>query len=172
MANELNEKTSRAELIALIAAAFAGVSRDGGITLQEARAKDDYATPAEQFAARSRDTESHWDEIPEEKLVEYHDVHAFLDAKGLRFYLPAFMTSIVRELGDMSKYSDSTIFALDPGETTETWYSFQMERFGILTDTQSKAICRFLTYISEFRNDSSARRALRRYWNRFSDSRG
>src|SRR5579862_7945740 len=78
-------------LIAEITAAFDGVSRDGGITLHEAEGLDCHYSPEELKLARGLDTDTRWQDVPEEWIGEFPSAFRFMDAKGLRYYLPAVM---------------------------------------------------------------------------------
>ncbi len=78
-------------LIQAIVVAFKDVHRDDGVTLHEAIVLDDYGSVAEQQQARLLDTEQHWQEVSEQAIFDCCSALSFLDAKGFRFYLPAFM---------------------------------------------------------------------------------
>ena len=88
------------ELIAEITTAFDGVAREDGTTLHEAIAIDDWKPREEQLAARQLDTEQRWQDIPDEAIVACESALPFLDAKGFRYYLPAFMVCGLRNWGN------------------------------------------------------------------------
>ena len=79
------------QLIVEITAAFDGVSREEGITLHQALAIDDWKTPREQLAARRLDIDQRWQDVPGDAIVAWESALSFLDAKGFRYYLTAFM---------------------------------------------------------------------------------
>ncbi|WP_422120627.1 DUF6714 family protein [Leptospira interrogans] len=62
-----------------------------GTTLHEAVAKDDYLSAEEILAARKKDTELHWRDVPSEHLADHPEFLIYLDFEGLRYYLPAVM---------------------------------------------------------------------------------
>ncbi|EMN47770.1 hypothetical protein LEP1GSC088_1184 [Leptospira interrogans str. L1207] len=79
------------ELRILIDSAFKTVVRGNGTTLHEAVAKDDYLSAEEILAARKKDTELHWRDVPSEHLADHPEFLIYLDFEGLRYYLPAVM---------------------------------------------------------------------------------
>jgi hypothetical protein len=83
--NDLNQ------LIAEITAAFDGVAREDGTTLHEAIAIDNWRSHEEQMTARRLDTEQRWQDVPGEAILACESVLPFLNPKGFRYYLPAFM---------------------------------------------------------------------------------
>ncbi|HYE75539.1 MAG TPA: DUF6714 family protein [Blastocatellia bacterium] len=89
--NELDFEKRHDELIAEIIAVFDGVSREDGITLHEAAAIDDRLSDEEQLAARRLDTEQRWQDVPDDDILACPSALSFLDVKGFRYYLPAFM---------------------------------------------------------------------------------
>src|SRR5262245_49552524 len=74
-----------------IEAAFSGVSREGGVTLHEATAIDDYATQAQRESARARDQETRWQDVPDADIASNYSVFSFLDDIGRVYYAPAYM---------------------------------------------------------------------------------
>lgn len=87
-----NLSQTQKSLIAEIEAAFAGVTREGGISWSEADAIDDYASPAERAAAREKDREKGWQDLVTDPTWPGSDVPSnwsFLDPIGYRYYLPA-----------------------------------------------------------------------------------
>jgi hypothetical protein len=78
-------------MIAEITAAFDGVAREEGITLHEAEGRDCRFSPEELVEERKKDTDRHWREVRDEWLAKLPMAICFLDAKGLRYYMPAIM---------------------------------------------------------------------------------
>ena len=74
---------------AAVREAFAGVTLGGGVGLSEAQALDDYANNE----VRAGDEKNDWAAIPVEDLNRHSGSPAFLDAEGMRFHLPAYMTA-------------------------------------------------------------------------------
>lgn len=151
---------ARSALIAEITAAFDGVSREEGTTLHEAIAIDDWASPDEQRAARRLDIEARWQDVPEDDIFSCCSALSFLDEKGFRYYLPAFMIYGLKHWGvDWRGILGSCEYHLlheypkslrksDPASIAGKY------RF---TDAQSKVIARLLRFLVE--SDESAERA-------------
>src|SRR4051812_37598398 len=100
MSNETDFESRREALIAEVTAAFDGVSREDGTTLHEADAIDDWKSDAECRVARRLDTEGRWQNVPDEDIWACCSALSFLDAKGFRYYLPAFMIYGLKHWGD------------------------------------------------------------------------
>jgi hypothetical protein len=93
----LAEKT-RLSLIEKITAAFDGVSRQDGISLHAARALDDYSSLEEaKKIGQKMDLDTKWQEVPDEWIMKFHDIFPFLDPKGFRYYIPAYMVWSLKE---------------------------------------------------------------------------
>ena len=70
-------------LIKAIQKAFHDVRLGNGLSIREARLHDNLETDPMKFEqARAFDDETHWYEIPEEKIEEFGDTLPFLDAEG------------------------------------------------------------------------------------------
>lgn len=82
---------ARGPLLAEIAAAFDGVSREGGVSLHELGALDACGGYIDRQVARARDTVSRWQDVPRDDLADVY-THTFLDPIGWRYYQPAYMT--------------------------------------------------------------------------------
>jgi hypothetical protein len=162
-------EAERLELEEAMRQAFASVRLGNGVSLQQARAKDDYQGEKEQMAARSLDREERWEEVADVKLTNLHDVHAFLDADGFRFYLPAYMQWVLRHLGDEEEgLNCSFLYSLMLPPPEEEWYGDRLLKFEILTVEQAKLVAgfwRFLGRTENYRGD--AEEALRGYWGKF-----
>ena len=139
------------QLIQEIENAFDDVSREDGLTLHEANAIDDWKTIPEQHFARKLDCETRWQDVPEQAIVSYGSALSFLDAKGFRYYLPAFMIFALRNWDNQyGRVADSCVFHLlhekqkslrqsNPGSIAEM-YGF--------TQAQSRAIAHFLRFVA------------------------
>jgi hypothetical protein len=86
---ELEERLNK--LIAEVESAFDGVSREGGITLHEAIAIDDYRSAEEQRAARRLDVEQRWQDVPSDDIFACCSALSFLCERSFRYYLAAFI---------------------------------------------------------------------------------
>lgn len=88
---EVLEET-RATLLIQIETAFRDVFLHGGVSLDEAQDLDDYV-PLE--ASRKPDGTTPWQDVSDESLYAFQAM-PFLDAQGLKYYLPALMHWILR----------------------------------------------------------------------------
>jgi hypothetical protein len=153
----------RSAVIAEISTAFQRVRLDDGITLHQARALDNWEPDEAAAAMRMKDTESHWSEVPDEKLRCFNNVLNFLDGKGWVFYIPAFMIWVLRHLDDTTgEHRDlgwSTVYSITNGGT----------RSRLLNADQAQSVCRFLQYLARHFKDwqSEAQKALDLCWGRF-----
>lgn len=165
-------ETARSAVIAEITSAFDGVSREDGVTLHEADVIDDYGSDAERQKARRLDQDSRWQDVPETDIENY-PILCFLDPKGWRYYIAAYMVwSLRHHMTSDSMSVDSTIytFKLSKKEDLRKW---EMSRYSTLTESQSKAVCNFLRFMRDhshgFADELVARKALKKYWGRFCD---
>lgn len=136
-------------LIEEITAAFDGVAREDGVTLHEADVIDDYGSLEERVEARKKDTESRWQDVPDEDIRWGDFIFSFLDAKGFRYYLPAYMVWCLR-------YMDSDDPAIASNTLQFLLYHLQggegrlfEDRFRLLTTRQAKAVTQFLVLVVE-----------------------
>jgi hypothetical protein len=169
-----------------VAAAFAAVRLGDGVSLHETVVIDDGGDAAERQAARRRDPEERWQEVTAATLARVPSALSFLDARGLRFYLPAYMTASL-EAGEPDR---DLIFALTmrapaageaPAEAPrratgrKIWWpseaemaAWQRERLGLLDQAQGRAIHAYLRFAlaidAATGDDSGARRAIASHW--------
>jgi len=130
--------------VAEIHEAFAGVTRDGGVSWSESDALDDYKSKRAQRKARESDTDTSWTELINDESWD-PDAHThcwcYLDAIGFRYYLPAGMVRCVR-----SGHDEGLSFWLAmryPGDRRvygETW--------SLLEERQCRCVARFLRYMA------------------------
>ena len=80
-------------LIQHVQRVFTGVELDGGMGLQEAAGIDDYAGPQELERLNAADEKVDWRRIPPERLSQCFAAPSYLDAKGMRFHIPAFLVA-------------------------------------------------------------------------------
>jgi hypothetical protein len=163
----------RNEVVVEIISAFGGVSREDGTTLHEAIALDDCASPDEQRAARSLDVDGRWQDVPDAEIWACNSALSFVDEKGFRYYIPAFMTYALRHWEDdedgyvlsacmyhLLHERSKSLRQSDPASIAGR-YNF--------TGAQSKAVTRFLRFVidfGEFRADEVTAGAVQR-WERF-----
>lgn len=155
----------REMLIAEIREAFADVGRGEGTSLLQGRVLDEYGSPAEQEAARTRDVDTHWWDVGDYRLERLHNALIFLDADGFRYYLPAFMTWTLRH----GRKSDVPVGDYAVGELARRDPTRDLE---LMTEPQCRAVSRFLQFVASHPKDDwadsrEAAVALRRHWGRF-----
>ena len=149
-----------------IRAAFANVSRKGGVSLHEADVIDDYGTQKQRDAARLLDTDKTWSGVPDLDIEKYDWVIHFYDPIGFRYYIPAYMVWIIKNCRNPKKCGnmnfDAVIGSLCSAQNGD--------RFTLFTENQSRAVCLFLRYMlahnENFVDVGGIRRALK-YWCQF-----
>jgi len=152
----------RDEIVAEINEAFAGVCR-GSTTLHEALVLDAQGSEDERKAARARDTEQRWQDVPDAVIESHHSILRFLCPESFRYYIAAYMVWSLRHHRESeSLTSDFTIYALSP--------RFQMaDKFASFSPAQARAVQRYLQFMAEhgedYSDDKQARFALKAYWN-------
>lgn len=162
------------KLIVEITAAFDGISLDDGITLEEAKAIDDWKRPQMPRAERQLDAQYRWQDIPDEELLDSDSPLAFFDAKGFRYHLPAFM---VCGLKDWENDSSGILHSCEYNLLHESQKSLrQSEPSSIVakydfTKEQCKAIASFLRFVvgndDEFSTEERAILQAVEKWERF-----
>ena len=157
-------------IIEAIRSAFAGVPR-GRITMHEAEVIDDYGSDDERKKARGLDTDESWDQVRDNDIMACTTALCHVDADGWRYYLPAYMIWSLRHFrASHSIVSDFTIYTFDPNNKCPQLRAFNMERFGLLNQAQSRAVCRFLRYMAandDLADGRMAQMALDEFWGRF-----
>lgn len=153
MSNVSDFESRRSALVAEIMAAFDGVSREGGTALHEAEAIDDWKSPEEQRAARHLDLEVRWQGVPDDDIFACCSALSFMNEKGFRYYIPAFMIYGLRHWGDdwngiLNSCEYHLLYdypkSLRKSEPAAIASKYQF------TDAQSKAVARFLRFIIDF----------------------
>jgi len=160
-------------IIGEIRRAFSDVSRDDGVTLHEALVIDNYGSDAERSAARQLDTDCRWQDVPDHLIEENDSVLCFVDPKGFRYYLPAYMVWSLRNYEKSEGFSHNhPICCLGLGESGSI-RQWDLERFEVFNDEQATAICEFLRFMAQQDEDTvcvdDARSALDTYWGKFCD---
>jgi hypothetical protein len=146
-------------VLALIRNAFWSVRLGEGVGLRQANGLDDYADPRTLAVYRSEDEKHNWSAISIDDLNRYHWGLSFLDAAGMRFYLPAYLTAELQ--GDLTSVDIVFLLvAFDP---------IGVSRFVLLDDSQRNAVREFLMLRLadpnyEFAHPMIAK-ALSEYWN-------
>ena len=165
LSSSARKELERRSTIGQIEAAFRNVLLEGGVTLHEAEVIDDYGSEVDRRAAREKDPEIRWQEVPDEKIERLQGI-SFLDERGFRFYIPAYMTWTLKNLEKSHSNSvDWTIHSLNDYRRAAQ----------VFNEEQSKAILRFLRFIVRFggchSDSTAAQQAIKRYWGKFDPAR-
>jgi hypothetical protein len=161
-----------------ISRSFAGVTRDGGTTLHEAEVIDAYGSEAERAAARELDKDRRWQDVPDHLIETHSDTLCFVDPKGFRYYLPAYMVWALRHFQTSDSFSvNHVIYSLTIREgfytkkkLNDEMREWNLERFRLFTDDQARAICCFLRFMADQEDHvdvCQALQALDGYWGGF-----
>ena len=140
-----------------IRTAFNGVKLGDGIGLWQAQGLDDYETPEVCADYRLKDEDEDWSRISDDTLQRCNSSPSFLDAKGFRFYMPAFMLSELRGgYGFHFKWS-----LTDSGTLAYT-------RYELLNANQRAVVRDYLIFFASDPDDTFSRddimHALETYW--------
>lgn len=151
-----------------IRAAFAGVTLGGGMSLAQAHLEGAYSDEAVYLAARAKDPETDWTEVPGWKIDTGHSTLSFLDPEGWRFYIPAFLSWSLANWRDSDSLTpQSVIWSL--ANAGDPWE----KRYALLTGEQSRAILDFLEFFERYadypEDRYDARKATEAYWHRFEE---
>ena len=148
----------KAALIEEIRAAFDGVSREGGVSMSEAEVIDDYGSDEERAAARLSDTDSRWQDVPDEQLALNWPLH-FFDSIGFRYYLPAYMIYYLRWVDDYMEMEDDAPLKFNGNNDLEYFLAAGhkkgeieehfLAKFEMFTPAQGRAIAHFLQLEAE-----------------------
>ncbi len=127
--------------------AFIKVNLEDGITLHEARARDDYEDTQK---ARMIDSHIHWLDIPDNWIQNFSDIFCFLDPKGFRHYIPAYMIWGLKNYEQTP--SDSLAFTLD---VLESIFNNKREYYrphfnSLLNEVQLEVIKEFLAFMETY----------------------
>jgi hypothetical protein len=157
---------SRLWILDLIEKAFRDTKLDGGFTIHQREAIDDYASEEVFEAAAKKDPEVRWQDIPRSKIEKYGMSLVFFDPKGIRFHLPAFMRHSLQlwseSLHADFSHSDMLIYGLDDGPRSTGYYE---HAFLLLNERQHQAVAAYLKFIAlgnSYQND--AEKALANGW--------
>ena len=159
---------NKEEIISEIETAFHGVKLNGGTSLEQARVIDNYGrgVSAQEFAGlpQNESTEDLSD-IPVD-LLESFDCIAFLDEKGLKYYLPAFMLRILDNYDASTMMTIGTFSALYPKNET------QKANLSELNIVQRRAIALFLKNLPNLvelwgEDVPRVERAFNQYWSKY-----
>lgn len=157
---------SRLRILELIERAFLEVKRDGGVTLHQREAIDDYSPEDVVMAAAAKDPELRWQDIPRSKIEKFGMSLIFFDPKGVRFHLPAFMRCSLQlwaesPYADFS-HSDALLYGLDDGPRSSGYFE---HAFLLLDALQHQAVAAYLGFVAAGDSyDDTAATALQNGW--------
>ena len=159
------------ELKEVIRIAFRNVKLDGGVSLRQAKVMDNYGEGANNKEFKTlpeQEITNNWEAIPDE-IISQHCYLSHLDAKGFRYYIPAFMLSSLRE-PEFSDTLGSTIFALYP-KKDDLW-DYKMMHYSLLDAQQRSAVAQFLSSLPQLvdlspEEQRMIERAIRNFWHEY-----
>lgn len=155
-------------LIDLIADAFNGVILEDGISLHETEVIDGYGSPEEATSARQHDSLDNWQALlnrPDLYEVSGFGGSAFLDPKGMRYYLPAYLTLLVQDHKSCPDECDAIIWNLCSAKN-----SYGAEQLVMLNGQQRRVVRHVLNWVLHNTGDWFAyehqmiRKALMESW--------
>jgi len=151
------------QLIAEIQAAFKDVELKDGIGINEADRIE--VGDRDAFRQKGKNLDRlwwrSWRDIEDKYIASYSSVMDFMDAEGLRWALPAYMTYIINHYKEGSFSVDTTIYILEEG-------ALGSDKRDIYTGEQKRVIAQFLQYMltlgDEWVDVGSAQMALDKVW--------
>ena len=159
------------EVKAAITKAFQGVGLNGGCSLREGKVADQYGQPdtAGPDDFPEVDITDDWTALSMETLEAYSCL-SYMDAEGFRYYIPAFMLSVISRYEGASMRAIDTLLSLYP-KNTDRW-DYKIALYSALNREQKAAIAHYLhelpTLVELKREDQKVvERALRNYWHEF-----
>ncbi len=194
-------KADGTQLIQQVITAFKSVKREDGISLHEAHeiylisdyaynfSVDDSEAEALLAKAKATDVDTDWQEIPEEILTKFIDslgiFYYYLDPKGWRYYLPAYIVWSLHQYIERKRMDslDCVVYDFLLPEKHEvldrTKRDFNRrpisEYIASITAEQLSAICQFLWFVINYSTDymqEEAQKAIEQYWKPLCQSRG
>ena len=133
----MNLNNYQLNLLANLQTAFSDVKLEDGVGLLESLELESRSSLDERQMARSQDEKTNWQALSGSMLAGTFACFAFLDQKGMRFYLPAFLRAEVL------------------GELTEdlVWHLCQVRgqwgnRFQILSEEQRHVVADILEWVA------------------------
>jgi len=163
--------TTTEKIRQIIESAFAGVKLDGGVSLEQAKVIDNYGegVTEQEFKNLPRnENRENWKDIPDNAL-EPDPCVAHYDAKGLRYYLPRLILSVLANYDNTSMRVIGTLQALYP---KPDFWEYHMNQYSELNYEQKQAIALFVealpNLVSLDREDRvMMERALEKYWREY-----
>ena len=107
---------------------------------------------------------SSWMDIDDKYMASYSSVMDYMDAAGIKWVMPAYMTYITNHYKEGSFSVDSTIYTLEAGAQGS-------DGIDLYTDEQKRAIAKFLQFMvsvgKEWVDVESAQNALDKVWGEY-----
>jgi hypothetical protein len=100
------------DLIERVEVAFADVKRGDGTSWQEAEEIDCHGSDDERRAARALDTDARWQDVSDSLMDELPSAVGYLDDKGFRYYLPAFLVADIHRRGSWESAVDDNFHSI------------------------------------------------------------
>lgn len=166
---------NKQELQALIEESFQSVTLEDGMSILQTQIASNYGegyTDEEFDALPQTEITSDWKAIPLEDLNKLQA--AFLDGKGVRYYIPALMLSMLNTLDPASWISISTLCILTdtPGSRNAREEDYYVERYSAITPKQLRTMALFIDHLPKLlpldeRDKAETRHAIERYWHQY-----
>lgn len=140
-----DDQVARDAMVAEIHRAFAGVSREGGVSWSGTVAKDAYQVYETWQEAAKRDLDTSWTNLIDDPgFRPFPGVggFCFIDAIGFRYYLPVTM---VRMVQDRRGNGENEWF---PGHLLGTLGQFSGPTPGLFNEAQIRCIARFMQFMT------------------------
>ncbi|MEM8756432.1 MAG: DUF6714 family protein [Planctomycetota bacterium] len=135
----------------IIGRAFSDVSLEGGTTITEAYAIDDYAPATARAEARAKDTYKKWHEADIVTLDPGGSALSFMDPIGFRFHLPAYTHLAVRVELRREPYPDNNcLMHFDEPAMFDVSTGLRAVQFSLL-ENEHAAVAQFLWFMAEAR---------------------
>ena len=128
---------------------------------------------SQELEARKFDTDKHWREIPDKYMKEVPSPWSFLNKKGLRYYLPAYLRFCIKfihtEESSVQHALSMIIRSLYPFGSSE-WSVKEMIKSLNLNKTQCKIIFKFLkNFEGEYQLKDTNWNSALNDWKKFSE---
>ena len=154
------------QLIQEIETAFKDVTLKDGIGINEADSIEMGERDSVINTARNQDRSwwQEWTDIEDKYISSYSSAMDFMDSKGIRWALPAYMTYSINHYKEGSFSIDSTIYVLEAG-------AMGSDELNLYTVEQKKVIAEFLQFMitvgEEWLDVASAQSALDKIWKKY-----
>lgn len=154
------------ELIKEIAVAFKDVALQDGIGINEADSIEMGERDSVINTARNQDRSwwQVWTDIEDKYISSYSSAMDFMDAQGIKWVLPAYLTYIVKHYKEGSFSIDSTIYVLEEG-------ALGSDGLDLYTAEQKNVIAKFLQFMitvgEAYVDVVSAQAALDKIWKKY-----